>query len=351
MGGSEPSKKQKSRENPCLATALQALQAGLSVIPVRADGTKAPALKTWRPYQKERAKPAVVHSWFRRGEGLGVVGGTVSGNLEVLDFDSWDIFVVFTHLVRTTGHGELVDRLLAGYQEQTPKGVHLAWQCETIAGNTKLAQRIEKDERGQERCDEQGNRSIKSLIETRGEGGFAIIAPSKGRVHPSGKPYILLHGSVATIPTITPEEREELLAVARSFNEVRRPQPVQRGHQGGGYAGERPADLYNKRVTWEEVLEPKGWVKVYEREDETYWRRPGKERGVSATTNYAGCDLLYVFSTSTVFEAECPYTKFAAYALLYHHDDFKAAAEALAAAGYHTEKGVKSASRLDLRVA
>jgi hypothetical protein len=65
--------------------------------------------------------------------------------------------------------------------------------------------------------------------------------------------------------------------------------------------------------------------------DTGQWRRPGKRGpGISATTNYAGNGLLYVFSTATIFEPERGYTKFTAYALLEHGGDFAAAARSLA---------------------
>ena len=69
----------------------------------------------------------------------------------------------------------------------------------------------------------------------------------------------------------------------------------------------------------------------------TDWRRPGKEIGISATTNHAGTDLFYNFSTNShPFEAGTVYTKFAAYTFLEHGEDFSAAASQLATEGYGT---------------
>jgi hypothetical protein len=62
------------------------------------------------------------------------------------------------------------------------------------------------------------------------------------------------------------------------------------------------------------------------------WRRPGKTEGSSATTRDDGG--LYVFSTSTEFEPEVPYSKFGALAVLEHGGDHSAAAAALRLAGY-----------------
>lgn len=92
----------------------------------------------------------------------------------------------------------------------------------------------------------------------------------------------------------------------------------------------RPGSVYNRTATWHDVLEPAGWHVVDANPDgELFWCRPGKTSGISATTNYAGTDLLYVFSSSTELEAEKPYTKFSAYTALYYGGDFTEAAASL----------------------
>ena len=48
------------------------------------------------------------------------------------------------------------------------------------------------------------------LIETRGKGGFMVVAPSHGTVHPTGKPYVMVQGGPATIATVTAAELETL---------------------------------------------------------------------------------------------------------------------------------------------
>ena len=98
--------------------------------------------------------------------------------------------------------------------------------------------------------------------------------------------------------------------------------------------GDRPGDDYNRRMTWAQLLEPVGWTIVFERGDTTYWRRPGKAVGVSATTNHAGSDLFYCFSSSTEFQPETSYSKFGVYATFQHGGDFRKAALALAKRGY-----------------
>src|SRR5262249_15028737 len=77
-------------------------------------------------------------------------------------------------------------------------------------------------------------------------------------------------------------------------------------------------------------------------------RRPDKPNGISATTNHAGSDCLYVFSSSTQFTPDTSYTKFGAYAVLQHAGNHARAARALATAGYGEIGETTAASREDL---
>lgn len=313
-------------------TACQAAACGISVVPIRTDATKQPALIGWREYQKRRASEMELERWFASGEpGLAFITGAVSGNLEALDFDDQRIFDAWLSRVQEEpALASLYEHVSWGYLEATPAGGrHLLYRCNVIEGNQKLASRPNGDKR-------------ETLIETRGEGGLIIVAPSRGLVHPSRKSYTLLRGGVSSIRTITAHQRSLLFEVARSFNKMppvdlsvippRKPLPV-------GSDDVRPGDLFNQQGSWEEVLIPHGWQLVRVVNGEGYWRRPGKRGpGISATTNHNGHDLLYVFSTSTVFEFEKGYTKFSAYTWLNHNGDFSAAARELAELGYVTKK-------------
>src|SRR5690606_35000535 len=110
------------------------------------------------------------------------------------------------------------------YWEQTPNGVHLVYRCpDGVEGNQKLAQR----ECGG--CEEHpdgtlsnGRPAVHALIETRGEGGYIVSAPSNGSVHASGKPYVLMSAPLSDIATIDASERDILLGIARSMDEMPR---------------------------------------------------------------------------------------------------------------------------------
>jgi hypothetical protein len=314
-------------------TAMVAFEAGISVVPIRADGSKQPALAEWKVYQRCRASRSELDHWFRLpGPGIAMITGEVSGNLEALDFDCGAVYEAWLSKVHCDRRiHDLYERIAWGYLEATPAGGrHLLYRCSEIAGNQKLA-----------RKPVEGGQKYKTLIETRGESGLIIVAPSRGSVHPSGKPYMLLRGGPATITTITPAQRSLLFSLARTFDQVTSPAPLSSGPaslvKAYRYVGStaRPGDLYNRLASWEEVLSPHGWELVRMVGEEGQWRRPGKDGpGISATTNWQGSDLLYVFSTSTAFEPERGYSKFAAYALLNFQGDFSAAAKALVEQGY-----------------
>ena len=83
-----------------LIAAQRYLAAGLSIIPVKTDGSKAPAsdvlpkefdpkdqrLKaTWKPFQSRQATEDDLQRWSSKG--IAIVCGAVSGSLEVIDND------------------------------------------------------------------------------------------------------------------------------------------------------------------------------------------------------------------------------------------------------------------------
>lgn len=321
-----------------LPHALAGHAAGLSIVPVAADGTKMPAV-AWKAYQASRADEAQVRAWFRDGHpGLGVICGAVSGNLEMLELEGRAVTEgVLERLVDALAdHGltDLWQRLNSGYLERTPSGgLHWLYRVDGPArGNLKLARRPATDA---ELASSPLDRT-KVLIETRGEGGFSVLAPSHGPVHATGQPWTVLAGSLTTIPQLSLEERDALHAVAQMLDRMPAQEPPVARKGTTTEVGDRPGDDYNARTDWSEILLPLGWREGRSLGRTRTWIRPGKtDPGISATTGRNDGDNLYVFSSSVaVFDTETPYTKFHAYALLEHGGDFAAAAKALRGRGY-----------------
>jgi putative DNA primase/helicase len=317
------------RARDVLAAARAYAAAGLSVVPVPPDGTKRPRVP-WRRYQLWPASDAQLVAWFAASrDGVAVLCGRVSGDLEVLDFDEASLFAPWAELVGAQAKGVL-GRLVV---VRTPgPGYHVYLRCPGHAtGNQKLAMGTGP-----------GGRPV-TLIETRGEGGLVLSPACPPGCHPSGRSYVLERGDLAAVPAVAPEERGLLLDAARSLTRHVPPRCLVAGLPGASGparptaaaatgAGRRPGDHYNATASWPAILEPHGWRCV--RTDGAgvgHWRRPGKPGpGWSATTDYAGAGLLYVFSSNAApFEPGRAYTKFAAHALLDHGGDFRAAARAL----------------------
>ncbi|GAA1028009.1 hypothetical protein GCM10009557_11470 [Virgisporangium ochraceum] len=293
----------------------------------------------WKAYQARRPTREQVAAWFRNGaQGLGLICGAVSGGLEMVELEGRAVEAGAVErlgaLADATGCGKLWERVTSGYAERTPSGgLHYIYRLEgeAVPGNAKLARRPATEA---ELAANPADR-IKVLAETRGKGGFVVVAPSGGHTHPSGGPWAVTSGGPETIATLTPDERETFLGLFRTLDEMPR-QPAEPPRQRTASAG-RPGDDYAERTEWAEILEPHGWTYVGTHGGAEHWRRPGKSEGTSATVGYGGSDLLYVFTTSSGdFEADRSYSKFAAYAALNHGGDYQAAARALGAEGYGT---------------
>ena len=317
------------------AAVLAAHAAGMCVVPPREDGSKAP-IGSWKCYTRIRPTRAEIEAWYGPHQGIGLVCGAVSGGLEMLEFEGRAVAAgrsrAFLELASDTGLADLVERIRAGYQERTPSGgIHLLYRVPTPRPNARLAQRpATPDELAANPHDR-----VRVLVETRGEGGYAIVAPSNGSVHPLGRPWVLEAGGFGAIATITDEERDGLYALARMLDEMPPTEPL--GSSVQGNHGDRPGDRYDAAPDAGErtlaLLERHGWKVVRRDGSIVYLRRPGKEDpGISASLGYVAAGVLRVFSTSTPFGTEKAYSPFGVYAILEHGGDFGAAARVLAEA-------------------
>jgi len=313
---------------PMLATATSYLEAGLCVLPACVQD-KRPTLSRWKQYQQRLPTPQELATWFRNGSAACIIAGTVSGQLEMIDFDlGGDRYEPWAALVLQRAPG-LLERLVI--ERSQSGGRHIVHRCAgPVNGNLKLAQRAIETPDNQPvtihgktyHPRKRGDRFfvIVSLIETRGEGGLFLCAPSPG--------YELVQGQFAELPVLTEDERITLLDAAWGLNEwVEQVEPPITQTVNG----DRPGDDFNRRGDPREVLRRHGWTLARGGANE-YWRRPGKTDGWSATLKDG---VFYVFSSNAQpFEPNRAYAPFAVYALLDHGGDFAAAAIALRGAGF-----------------
>ena len=128
--------------SPVVAEALRLLAAGLSVLPIAANGTKAPAscIASWKEFQTRRLTEAEAATMFRGNVGLAIISGAISGNLETLDFDEAGLYAQYEQAAADHGLLEFVQSL--PLVETPTGGAHLRYRCaEPVAGNQKLAQK------------------------------------------------------------------------------------------------------------------------------------------------------------------------------------------------------------------
>lgn len=349
--------------------ALRYAAAGFSVLPIVCDGTKRPAIDTWKDLENRILSETEIRACFNQRTGVALICGKVSGNLETLDIDDAELVEPFETLVNELSPG-LLDRLpTVATPREGGGGRHYRYRTTSpVGGSTKLALselRPQYDKDGSPIIDKRTGLqryAPETLIETRGEGGYALAPGCPGNCHESGLTYVQCGGpSLDEIPVITDEDRRTLWGVAAQFNRFVKEQevaaPPRTKHSRSGLS---PGDDYAASVGWEEILAPAGWVKVRSSGPLTFWRRPGKSLGTSATTGVlssAGQDLFCVF-TSSAYPFEGPsagrkctsYGKFAAYSVLNHGGDFSAAARALAKQGYGNPTSVRSMSSKPMRM-
>ncbi len=171
-----------------LDTALAYVRHNYSVIPIRCDGSKAPdglvlpsvldpregkEKPSWNPFRERYPTPQELWAWFGESDhGIGIVCGRLSGNLEVLDFDDLDTYLVWHRLVEAERPGAI-----GRYPRvRTPRGVHVYCHLPyTPPGNRNLA------------LAEGGK---KALIQTRGEGGYVLAPGCPPAAHPDGGVYV-----------------------------------------------------------------------------------------------------------------------------------------------------------------
>lgn len=319
---------------PLLTAARAWYEAGYTVIPSHEDGSKRP-FGPWKQHQHHRPDWSQVEAWLSSGRytGIGVLTGAASGNAELIEIegpieDAIHRLGLVTEKARmfdSIGVRDLLARIAAGCSEQSAGGgLHLFLRVTDCPakGNTKLA-----------------TAGGKVVSETRGEGGFVIVAPTPGRKgHPDGASYIFTKGAhPAGTVEVTGEERDILhtLFTMALHEDEPEPMPEETARVVRDLGGKSAFDDYRERVTWRDILAPAGWREgPVDVDGRTHWTRPGglHFEGTSATTLEDG--PLYVFSTNAGLPTDRGLSKGQVYAHLHHGGDLSEAARDLAGKGY-----------------
>ena len=302
-----------------LESAKNYIKNGLSVIST--DNNKR-SLIQWKKYQNQIATQDELIQMFShpKAQGVAVVCGSVSGNLEVIDIDckyGVDFNEYATEIKKISPF--LYEKLLI--IQTKSNGYHIYYRCDKIEGNQKLANRPATKEELKD------NPHLKEfvLIETRGEGGYVVAPPTEG--------YRIFKHKL--VDKISENEREILFTLARSFNQqiVEAKLPVM---TEGTSFGKKPWDDYNERADIEKLLNDHGWTTVETKGQRIFFKRPGANSYTSANF-HTEKRIFYVFTTSSQFENK-GYTPFAVFAMLECGNDFKDATRKAVAMGFGEKK-------------
>lgn len=316
-----------------LDAALTWYDQGFCVMPARFDGSKRPRFE-WKEFQGTRPNRGSVERWYIQEPelGVGLICGNVSGGLEMTELEG-----DFTSSEKLDKLRAECDRLhitwlwdlltIDGYAEWTPSGgIHTLYRISDnpVPKNKKIAMDVT---------------AKITYAETRGEGGFVIVAPTSGTVHQTGDAWVLAAGDIGQVPVITWDDRELLHAAIKAAFDERVPYVapiVERRPLRERAVGEiSPQDDFNERGDWHEILSSRGWTHHSRTSSQEFWTRPGKDPrdGHSAATGHQGSPNLYVWSG---MDDERHYSKAQFVAYSDFNGDFAALTKQLAREGFGT---------------
>lgn len=298
------------------------INAGVSVIATDANKR---AVQAWKKFELNYPTDEDLKAMFNhpKTEGIAIICGKISGNLEVIDIDckydlSGDLFSNFIQEI-TDANPILAQKLVIA--KTKTGGFHIYYRCPVIEGNKKLAQRYTTDEEKGKNPHEK----VKVLIETRGQSGYVIAPPTPG--------YKFTQNSIETIPVITEDERRLLLEVSRSYNKVIEEYKQYEYTEKKAFQ-KSPFSDYNERGPIVDLLVKHGWRIVGVKGAKTIFLRPGETTSKSSGDYNADMGLFSVFTTSTQFEPNKGYRPAAVFAMLECNNDWKVAAKKLLEMGY-----------------
>ena len=339
--------KQQYMNEKLMDYALAYAKRGFSTIPV--DANKQPAIFSWNKYQTRPMLEFEIMEHFNKKNvhGIALLTGGVN-KITAIDFDlKYDLTEDLFNQYKRKIPVKLLKKMRV--HKTINDGFHFVFQCDTIEGNQKLAQRETSDAELKVNLKEalgegKGLREameitlrdkIRVLIETRGgeatkSGGYVVIPPSKGYSNVAG-----------TLQKITPEEYDILLSAAREFNTYVTPnRKLARDQAGMSKNGNSPFDNFNEKGNVLSILLQNGWSEVRQYNSDVRLKRPGQTHSKSSALYDTNTMLLNVFTTSSVFDVGY-HTPSDVFIMLECNADVKLAYKRLIELGYTDDRNKK----------
>jgi len=305
-----------------LKAGLSYLEGGINLIPVNAKKTPAdPPLpyQRWKRYQTERVTKVVLRNWVNTPGvyGWAMVCGKISGNLTIMDFDEPAFYERWKAEV-----GDLA-QILPTQQTGSGVGYQVGFRSNLSIRNDKLAYVPADNAEGR-----------LTAIETRGQGGYAVVAPSYcpeaikcGKKH--RQPYKVIQGDFAKIPTLSDEQAQFLLETAQSLDEMplskkqMQSAPLPPNRNGDG-ADSGVIGTFNERFEVSAILERN-----------RYEKRGSRFLAPDSTTGLPGVHIFdngrcYSHHANDPLNDDHAHDAFDVFRLLEHGGDLRAAVKAAA---------------------
>ena len=289
---------------------------GWRVLPIK-PGEKRPPMGAWQ--KAATTDPDLIDTWWTqlyRDHGVGVATGSGSG-IFVLDVDVADDKGGDDTLA------DLEDRY--GALPDTPTVL-------TPSGGQHYYFALPE---GVEIRNDAGRR-LGVGLDIRGEGGQVVAPPTVRGIDA----YDWVPDTWQLEPAQAPRWLIERIA------ELPKPEPSNPPAPKATEDDDGPAQRYNQRTVWSNLLIADGWTLVdIEDDGEQRWTRPGKEarEGISATVGHGGGDQLQVFTSSIPWLPEGAYSRFGYYAARFHSGDRSEAARTLRNEDYKDVEAVLAA--------
>ena len=320
-----------------LEAAKEYLRNGFSVIPVTKG--KVPSIGNWRQYQKRSMTLDEAEKAFKNAWGIAMLCG-----------GPWRVFCIDVDQ-KNSLDGQLWERfkevipnkiLLKGLKQSTmSNGYHYVVKvpAECLDGNKKLASRLTTPEEQHityiEYYNNPDTRNIalktasndktRVLIESRSgtaemAGGYFIINPTPQ--------YSLLHGK---IEEITKDEYEILIDGIKSLNEVRE---IEKKEYKSDEWEVSPFEHFNEEGDIVDILTENGWSVLPSKGKDIRLRRPGNTSQSSSAMVDTSTNVLFVFSSSTIFQNEKGYNAVSVLSMLNFDNDMSQTYKYLIENGY-----------------
>jgi len=292
------------------------------------DDKKKP-LGSWKKAQEKLIEPKEKDAFGAHG--VGMICGKVSGNLEVIDIDlKYDVTGTLYDRIK----GEIKSLPFAHnflVETSTNKGIHFYYKCEAVEGNIALSRRYATEEELKVNPKEK----VKVLIETRGEGGYIVCAPTQGYQITSKKSI-----SFKDVPTITPKEREQLHNILKKFDQTNLwtkkevLAPIARGKK----LASSPFDAFNMDGDVPRLLEEAGWTYVETEGNNMRFRRAGQTDSRTSADWHTDKRIFFCFTSSSEFEPSRGYNPVQVFVMLKYgslnKETYSEAAKELMKMGY-----------------